>query len=94
MDMRVDRESGVPEGLRHHYAGRFVPHPWQRFQFREGLRHLGIKPIDQLLRQPGQSFGFLRCQAAKKLGWGSDICFNRGARFTARPILLPRQITC
>lgn len=52
VDMRVHRESGHAEGLRHHHRGRLVPHAGQLLQLRKTARHFAAVFFNQQLRKP------------------------------------------
>jgi len=51
MNVGVHRKGGHPEGLGHHHRRRLVPHPRQRLQRLETLRHRPAVALDQQFRQ-------------------------------------------
>lgn len=64
VDMRVHRESGHAEGLRHHHRGRLVPHAGQLLQLRKTARHFAAVFLNYQLREPPDRLRLSRGQSA------------------------------
>src|SRR5713226_823268 len=64
MDMRVDREGRLSEGLGHHDAGSLVANARKLLELFDVARHLAAVMIDQRSREIFQSPRFARSEAA------------------------------
>jgi hypothetical protein len=64
VDVGVDREGGLAEGLRHHDAGGLVAHAGQRLERFEVGGHLPAVLPDQELRKARDRLGFRRRETA------------------------------